>query len=150
MGVDVVGLYGGRLVTKSNTAGQSLVTVQCSVPNGGTSAWTQVIASTSADTLIVGVGLYVTTTSGSAPVPAQVDVAYGGSGSETLLASAFIFHGSPSAGSAPGGWAALPVLQRIAPGQRVAVRGTQLTGWGNSYTFAVYLATVPVSALENS
>lgn len=140
----------GRLITKLNTAAQTVTSVTVSVPSGGTSAWAQIIASTSVDTVITAVGFYTDAATTSGGAPAQVDIGYGGAGAETLLDSVFLFSGNTNAAWWPGGRADLPVLQRVASGQRVAVRGAQLVSWGSAFNFTIVLATVPLSAVENS
>lgn len=139
-----------RVITKQNAVGQSILTASPSVPSGGTSAWAEAVASTSSDLLITSTGFCSATTTSGTPLMLQLEIGYGGSGAEVVLDTLVFTVAHPSASTFPGGWQNMAVPQRVAIGQRIAVRGTQITSWGSTHSLSVYLSTVPTANLDAS
>lgn len=150
MGISQLGGTSTRLVTKANAGGVTYVNVSLFVGSGATSAWGQIFAS-SPDILIVGVGMYSTTSWGGIALASVVDVAIGGAGSESVQGSfPLMSAGNTNANSYQAGWMNLSVPLRIGTGQRVTLRVAQATTWGTGATCIVHAAYVPYANVEGN
>lgn len=138
------------LVTKSGTTGESLANASVVVNSGGTSAWAQLVASTTQDTVITGIGYYTFGTVAGSPVALKFEIATGDSGSEVTLASKMLVTAIVPGNNYFNSWGNFAVLQRVAAGQRIAVRATQVTALGAVYTLITYISTAPYANLEGN
>lgn len=143
-----------KMVTKSNTAGQALLSASAttSSTNGTMGSWAQVTASTAAEYYIGSVGAIVTTTTGSGWYgPILVDIGIGGAGAETLVASVVIMGEQTYNSSAePSGFAALDVPLRVAAGTRVAIRASLAATGAATRAVLTYLSATPVANVEGN
>jgi hypothetical protein len=149
MAVDIIGTSIGRLVTKSNAAGQYLLGTASLTGVGASSAtaWQQVTASTSSDLLITQVAATCPTTATAAGGFAYLEIGIGGSGSESVIC--LVVLNDTQTASAFRAVQNLTVPQRIAAGQRVAVRFTSATSFSGS-TITAWLTGVPYTAIEGN
>jgi hypothetical protein len=147
-----------KLVTKANTASQILLagltgtTATTSTSDLTMGSWAQVTASTSAQYYITGLSAHnITTTGSSWWGPIYVDIAIGGAGSETLVASASIIGSMTFAATVePGGNVPLAVPLRISSGTRVAVRAAMYAVNANAKSIIVHLWAVPFTSVEGN
>jgi hypothetical protein len=143
-----------RLVTKSSTAGQTLLsaTAVTSSTDATMGSWVQVTASTSAEYYISSVAGICTTTTGSGWYgPILVDVAIGGAGSESVIASVVLMGSQTYSGvTEPAGMAPLGVPLRVAAGTRLAVRASVAGTGTTTRSVLVYLAATTLTNTEGN
>jgi hypothetical protein len=136
-----------RLVTKVNTAGETSIGTASLTGGSTSSAYGQVSASLAAETIVTQAT--VTLASGSFPAIVTLEIAYGGAGSESIVASLPVI-GNSTAASRGVVTPRIPV--KIAAGQRLAVRITDGTVTGNLNTVSgeVVVYGMPTGNLETN
>jgi hypothetical protein len=139
----------GRLVTKQNTAGQFLVepAVFTGTGAGITTAWTQVTGAATSDLLITQIAATCPTAATSAGGFAYLEIGIGASGSESVICLAIL--NDTQTASAFRAVQNLAVPNRVAAGQRIAVRFTSPTSFSGS-SITVWLTGVPYANVEGN
>lgn len=145
MGISQLGgASSGRLMVKQNTAGQYLIGSLSLTATNGTTAYSQLTASLASESIVTQVYAVSGASSFDRGSQSYVDIAVGGSGSESSVGTTPIHNASSSSVTVNLAIGFLPVPSRIAAGQRVTVRltaGSTLAGsqvtiylWGVIYT----------------
>ena len=144
------GVFPGPLVTKADTAGQTALPTTLTYTTATTSAspttfgaWVQVVASTAAEYLIVGVAARTALSLGG---PIFVDVGEGGAGSESSIGMTVIDGITPLASAAtlaPGGDARFGIPMRVSASTRLAVRAALGDPNGSTRSVTIQLLVVP-------
>lgn len=159
MGISQLGgsSTGSRLAGKAGAVAQVIlptatteVTITPSNTSGTYGSWSQVVASSAADYYVTGLTYRVLTLpSGGTPYGLWFDIGFGGSGSESVVATV----GSQNAaGYAVNTFTDIPleVPARVAAGSRIAVRSVwQQVGTGAG-TFGVRLWVTSVANVEGN
>lgn len=113
---------------------------------GSKSAWTQVFASTSGDTVYVYLEWAKTSVSAT-DTHAAIDIGVGGAGSESVvIPDVFVgFTDDPNANNGIGGYGCWSGPLAIAAGSRVSVRGVTIRGADQAISLRVSLLSSPAS-----
>lgn len=137
----------GRVVTRSNVAGSSLVGSTTVTGNAATTSWGQVTASLAADSLITKVHVACSGNTVAAGTTNTVDIAIGGAGSEVVIGTEPLLPSIAGTGTQFFAVAEVVVPLRVASGQRVAARITSPSGL-NGASIAVDVFGVASANLE--
>jgi TfoX/Sxy family transcriptional regulator of competence genes len=151
-------LTANRLITKADTAGQSMLTATgvASATDTTAGSYTQVTASTSAEYLVVGI-VVTTTASGftsglNNDLPLKVELATGAGGSETVKATFKVAKFSAVSTNyyiTDEAEALIPL--RVSSGTRLAVRATKAgANQGAAFTVQVDVIVVPYANVEGN
>lgn len=140
MGVDVIGVADRVLVTKPNTAGQSVIGIAAWTSSSDSAVWRQITASLPADYVLTQAAF--ASNVGTLTGVTSIEIAIGGAGSEVVLTTVYFY----SAGTS--GVSNLPVLQCIAAGQRIAARSQNASTASNGTSCNLYLLGVPYANVE--
>lgn len=151
----------GKPITKSNAAGSTVLYSSSGAfapgvnGSGVYSPWLQVDGSLSADTLITGISVVAAIGLAGLSHPVTVDVGIGGAGSEAVIGTVQVVGFVPANGTASaswllGGFAEFQPWLRVAPGQRVAIRGKVKTDTATGVYHDVVIFSMPYANLEGN
>lgn len=147
-----------RLITKSGSAGALVlpnatgVGVANATSDLGYGSWGQLVASASAEYLLVGVSARLSNITAGQQGPIIVDIGSGGAGSETVLDTVLIFGSellpTVTTSNYIGGQRDFTVPIRVPAGTRLAARAALTVASSSANSVTVVLRAVPYANLE--